>query len=186
VSTSTDPHAPLAPLAEVDLAVDGMTCSSCVARVEKKLNKVPGVVATVNLATESAHVELTQDVSDADLVGAVQAAGYAGTVTRRRSTAPATIPAGTTAVAGGSGTTAEPAAPAFLREVDLAVDGMTCSSCVARVEKKLNKVPGATATVNLATESAHVTLTEDVDADALVAAIESAGYTGRVTGSRGP
>lgn len=78
MSTSTDPRAPLTPLAEVDLAVDGMTCSSCVARVEKKLNKVPGVSATVNLATESAHVELTEDVSDADLVGAVQAAGYTG------------------------------------------------------------------------------------------------------------
>jgi Cu+-exporting ATPase len=188
VPTSTEPHASLVPLAEVDLAVDGMTCSSCVARVEKKLNKVPGVVATVNLATESAHVELTQDVSDADLVGAVQAAGYAGTVTRRRSTAPAsTAPAsGTTSIgAPASGTTAEPAAPAVLREVDLAVDGMTCSSCVARVEKKLNKVPGAAATVNLATESAHVTLTDDVDDDALVAAVAAAGYTGRVTGSRG-
>ncbi|GAA4285763.1 heavy metal translocating P-type ATPase [Georgenia daeguensis] len=192
MSTSTDPHAPLAPLAEVDLAVDGMTCSSCVARVEKKLNKVPGVVATVNLATESAHVELTQDVSDADLVGAIQAAGYAGTVTRRRSTAPATgttaqtAGSGGTAQTAGSGTTAQPAAPAVLREVDLAVDGMTCSSCVARVEKRLNKVPGATATVNLATESAHVTLTEDVDPGDLVAAVAAAGYTGRVTGSRGP
>nr|WP_248258040.1 heavy metal translocating P-type ATPase [Georgenia sp. EYE_87] len=182
-----------------------MTCSSCVARVEKKLNKVPGVVATVNLATESAHVELTQDVSDADLVGAIQAAGYAGTVTRRRATAPVpgTTPAltttadprtttarGTTPATGTTrgktdpGTT-DPATPAVLREVDLAVDGMTCSSCVARVEKKLNKVPGAAATVNLATESAHVTLTEDVDVAALVAAVEAAGYKGRVTGSRG-
>ncbi|WP_127573620.1 heavy metal translocating P-type ATPase [Georgenia faecalis] len=75
-----------APEAEVDLAVEGMTCASCVARVEKKLNKLPGVTATVNLATESAHVELTDDVPDADLLAAVASAGYTGTVTRRHAT----------------------------------------------------------------------------------------------------
>ncbi|MEE6271899.1 heavy metal translocating P-type ATPase [Georgenia sp. MJ206] len=66
-------------------------------------------------------------------------------------------------------------------EADLAVEGMTCASCVARVEKKLNKLPGATATVNLVTESAHVVLTEDVDDDALLAAVTRAGYTATVT-----
>ncbi|HWS58986.1 MAG TPA: heavy metal translocating P-type ATPase, partial [Actinotalea sp.] len=65
--------------------------------------------------------------------------------------------------------------------VDLAVQGMTCASCVARVEKKINRVPGATATVNLATETAHVELTDDVDAGALVRAVESAGYTATLT-----
>ncbi|KAE8764503.1 heavy metal translocating P-type ATPase [Georgenia thermotolerans] len=144
-----------------------MTCASCVNRVEKKLNKVPGVRATVNLATESAHVELAQDVPDADLLAAVEAAGYTAHVTRRRSSAP------------------DPAA-AVAREVDLAVEGMTCASCVNRVEKKLNKVPGVRATVNLATESAHVELAQDVpDAD-LLAAVEAAGYTARVAGSRRP
>ncbi|HEY3437104.1 MAG TPA: cation transporter, partial [Actinotalea sp.] len=64
--------------------------------------------------------------------------------------------------------------------LDLAVGGMTCASCVARVEKKINRVPGATATVNLATESAHVELTEAVDPAAIVKAVESAGYTARV------
>ncbi|MFC7403613.1 heavy metal translocating P-type ATPase [Georgenia alba] len=62
---------------------------------------------------------------------------------------------------------------------------MTCASCVARVEKKLNKVPGAEATVNLATESAHVTLAEPVDVADLVGAVRAAGYTGRVTRTRG-
>nr|WP_081785193.1 heavy metal translocating P-type ATPase [Cellulomonas sp. KRMCY2] len=57
---------------------------------------------------------------------------------------------------------------------------MTCASCVARVEKKINKVPGATATVNLATERARVELTEDVDTAALIKAVESAGYTATV------
>jgi len=68
------------------------------------------------------------------------------------------------------------------REIDLAVEGMTCSSCVARVEKKLNRVPGVQATVNLALESAHVRVAppEDgsapADLDALVAAVRAAGY----------
>ena len=56
------------PFAEIDLAVEGMTCASCVARVEKKLNAVPGVSATVNLATESAHLTLDEQVPDGDLV----------------------------------------------------------------------------------------------------------------------
>ena len=64
--------------------------------------------------------------------------------------------------------------------VDLAVEGMTCASCVARVEKKINKVPGATATVNLATEQAHIELTAGVDPTVLVQAVESAGYSAKV------
>ncbi|QDB80535.1 cadmium-translocating P-type ATPase [Georgenia wutianyii] len=71
------------PFGEVDLAVEGMTCASCVNRVEKKLNALPGVSATVNLATESAHVTLEEPVADADLLAAVERAGYAGSVTRR-------------------------------------------------------------------------------------------------------
>ncbi|SMF11260.1 Cu+-exporting ATPase [Cellulosimicrobium cellulans J34] len=72
------------PFAEVDLAVEGMTCASCVARVEKRLNRVDGVTATVNLPLESAHVVLAADVTDADLVAAVEKAGYTARVTTRR------------------------------------------------------------------------------------------------------
>lgn len=69
---------------EVDLAVSGMTCASCVARVEKKLNKVPGVTAVVNLATEQAHIELSDKaISDALLVETVEKAGYGASVLRR-------------------------------------------------------------------------------------------------------
>ncbi|MDD9206278.1 cation transporter, partial [Georgenia sp. 10Sc9-8] len=82
MSTSTEPTADL--VDEVDLSVEGMTCASCVNRVEKKLNKLPGVRATVNLATESAHVRLTEPHDDADLLGAVESAGYTGHVTGRR------------------------------------------------------------------------------------------------------
>src|SRR5690554_351077 len=74
------------PFGEVDLAVEGMTCAACVNRVEKKLNALPGVTATVNLATESAHVTLGEDVADSDLLTVIERAGYAGTVTRRRTT----------------------------------------------------------------------------------------------------
>ena len=72
------------PVAEIDLAVSGMTCASCVARVEKRLNRLPGVVATVNLPLESAHVVLDEDVDEAELVAAVAKAGYDARVTGRR------------------------------------------------------------------------------------------------------
>ena len=68
------------------------------------------------------------------------------------------------------------------RTVDLAIEGMTCASCATRVEKKLNKLDGVTATVNFATEKAHVVAPDDVEADALVAAVESAGYRAHVPG----
>jgi Cu+-exporting ATPase len=87
---TAEQHAALpAPVLTVDLAVEGMTCASCVARVEKKLNRVPGAQATVNLALESAHVEVapaedgTTASTDA-LLEAVRAAGYDATVTGRQ------------------------------------------------------------------------------------------------------
>ncbi|GAA1624625.1 heavy metal translocating P-type ATPase [Georgenia ruanii] len=123
MSTATDPTAPFVPLGEADLAVEGMTCASCVNRVEKKLNKVPGVRATVNLATESAHVDLAQDVPDADLLAAVEAAGYTAHVTRRRTTAPEPAPAAARDAGAGSETAAardaDTSAPADRRAADL-------------------------------------------------------------------
>ncbi len=60
----------------VELAITGMTCASCANRVERKLNKLDGVVATVNYATETARVDFPASVSQEDLLGAVAAAGY--------------------------------------------------------------------------------------------------------------
>ncbi|WP_282947680.1 heavy metal translocating P-type ATPase [Cellulomonas endometrii] len=82
-----------------------------------------------------------------------------------------------------------PARPLPVATVDLAVEGMTCASCVARVEKRLNRVPGARATVNLALETAHVEVSAADDGstpgtDALVEAVRAAGYDARVTGRR--
>jgi Cu+-exporting ATPase len=65
-----------AELTEVDLSIGGMTCASCAARVEKKLNRMDGVSATVNFATETAHVRYSSSVALHDLVRTVEATGY--------------------------------------------------------------------------------------------------------------
>jgi Cu+-exporting ATPase len=64
------------PLSTTDLVIGGMTCASCAARVEKKLNKLDGVTAMVNLATETAHVSFPGAVTVADLIAAVERTGY--------------------------------------------------------------------------------------------------------------
>ncbi|HBP0977425.1 heavy metal translocating P-type ATPase [Pseudomonas aeruginosa] len=128
--------------AAISLPIEGMTCASCVGRVEAALAKVPGVDSvSVNLATERADIRLAGPVDRIALIQAVEKVGY-------------DVPAGT---------------------VELAVEGMTCASCVGRVEKALKAVPGVTeATVNLATERATVRGVAAV-AD-LIAAIEKVGY----------
>ncbi|MEY3149394.1 MAG: hypothetical protein RL029_668, partial [Actinomycetota bacterium] len=67
-----------------------------------------------------------------------------------------------------------------LEQIDLNISGMTCSSCVATVEKSLNKVPGAKATVNLATETAHILVPEGTSPKSLIEAVTKAGYSARV------
>ncbi|MFD0028108.1 heavy metal translocating P-type ATPase [Streptomyces sp. NPDC127172] len=62
--------------AEVELAIGGMTCASCAARIEKKLNRMDGVEATVNYATEKAKVTFADGVAVADLIATVEATGY--------------------------------------------------------------------------------------------------------------
>ncbi|MGK5693908.1 heavy metal translocating P-type ATPase [Streptomyces sp. URMC 128] len=69
--TTTTPGA-----AEVELAIGGMTCASCAARIEKKLNRLDGVEATVNYATEKAKVTFREDVTVSDLIATVEATGY--------------------------------------------------------------------------------------------------------------
>lgn len=87
-----------------------------------------------------------------------------------RTTGIATAPAGTADATG-------------LRAIDLTVEGMTCASCVARVEKKLSKLDGVSASVNLATESARVTAPAAISDDDLLAAVARAGYTATVMSS---
>ena len=129
----------------IRLPIEGMSCASCVGRVEAALGRVPGVSAVaVNLATERAEIRADAGVDRAALVAAVAQAGYE-------------VPAAT---------------------VEIAVDGMSCASCVGRVEQALKAVPGvAEAAVNLATERATVRGTAGTEA--LLAAIHRAGYDAR-------
>lgn len=127
---------------KVSLQVEGMTCASCVGRVETALKKIDGVQsASVNLATERADITLAKPVDRQVLIQAIERTGY-------------DVPAST---------------------VELSIEGMTCASCVSRVEKALNAVNGvSTANVNLATERATVTGTASIES--LIAAIDKAGY----------
>jgi Cu+-exporting ATPase len=131
------------------LPIAGMTCASCVSRVERALRRVDGVVsADVNLATERATVERVVGTAPDDaLRAAVRAAGYD--------------------------------APAAPQPLTFRVEGMTCASCVARVERALKRVPGVTdAQVNPATATATVTpAPEGVAVAALAQAVAEAGYT---------
>jgi Cu+-exporting ATPase len=79
--TSTAPEKALpgpasAPASEVELSIGGMTCASCAARVEKKLNRMDGVTATVNFATEKAKVSYPDGIEVADLIATVEKTGY--------------------------------------------------------------------------------------------------------------
>jgi Cu+-exporting ATPase len=125
-----------------DVPILGMTCASCVGRVEKAIKAVPGVQsAAVNLASEHAQVQGGDPVVVAE---AIRSAGY---------------------------TPVE-------RLIELKIDGMTCASCVARVEKALRQVPGViAASVNLATERASIqTVGAAASPNDLVAAAARAGY----------
>lgn len=93
------------PLATLTMSVEGMTCASCVSRVERKLGKLDGVKAEVNLATESARITLTAPHSDEELEAVVNAAGYSGTVTSRSEAATAdAAPAAGGSAGGDTGT----------------------------------------------------------------------------------
>jgi len=141
---------------QITLPVAGMTCASCVARVEKALNRVPGVSAVgVNLAAERADV--TYDTTRAklnDFVSAVTRTGFS-------------VPDDTTT---------------------LKITGMTCATCVGRVEKTLSRLSGvASVQVNLATEQATVRAPKGViDPRALTDAVARAGYGASVLGKTTP
>ena len=97
------------PLATLTMSVGGMTCASCVRRVERKLGKLDGVKAEVNLATESARITLTTPHSDEELEAVVNAAGYSGTVTSRSEAATAdAAPAAGGSAGGDTGTPTQP------------------------------------------------------------------------------
>ncbi|PPA56418.1 heavy metal translocating P-type ATPase [Micromonospora chalcea] len=77
--TATGKTLPTAPNL-IELAIGGMTCASCAARIEKKLNRMDGVEATVNYATEKASVRYADDIAPADLIATVEKTGYTAVV----------------------------------------------------------------------------------------------------------
>ena len=115
------------PLATLTMSVGGMTCASCVRRVERKLGKLDGVKAEVNLATESARITLTSPHSNEELESVVNAAGYSGTVTSRSESTPAdSAPASGESAGKDTGTPTQPGATQGTGERE----GATASSLV--------------------------------------------------------
>ena len=150
---------------KVELIVEGMTCASCVRRVEKALEKVQGVQgASVNLATETAEVSLRSNSQsgqiEQEILSAVERAGYRAHFSQ-------------------SGTSQEQG-----QHITIEVAGMTCASCVRRVEKALEKVEGVQgASVNLATETAEISGVNYLDATELIQAVKNAGYGASIAGA---
>ncbi|NYT64797.1 copper-translocating P-type ATPase [Alcaligenaceae bacterium] len=134
----------------VSLYIEGMSCASCVGRVQRAIEAVPGVVkAHVNLATEKADLTFS-GVPDIEAVRvAIEKSGY----------------------------------HPVEHQVDLVIEGMSCASCVGRVERALAAVPGVvTANVNLASQRAQATVLQGVDTRLLQAAIKKAGYEAKEIG----
>ncbi len=131
-------------LKQIELPIEGMTCTACAARIEKNLNKLPGVHAAVNFANEKARVKFdASQTQPEDLIRLVEMAGFH-------------------------------VAP---KSVQLQISGMTCAACSGRIEKALNKLPGVRASVNLATEIAHVSFQPGLETvEDLIGAVVKAGY----------
>jgi len=134
--------------AHITLPVEGMTCASCSARIERQLAKLDGVDhAAVNLAAETADIHFDPSKVSADEVKhTIEKTGF-------------TVP---------------------VRTIELSIEGMTCASCVARVEKGISKVSGVSAvSVNLANETAQVKV-DAASAAELIRAVEKTGFSARV------
>ncbi len=135
--------------------ISGMTCSSCVRRIEKVLLPEPTIhEASVNLSTEEVRIGVLdgEPVALAKVIGAIEGAGYR----------------------------------VEKKSAELSIEGMTCASCVRRVERSLLAVPGVlTATVCLATERVRVHFIGLPHAQALVAAVAEAGYRAHAVSETG-
>jgi len=134
----------------IELPVAGMTCAACSTRLEKNLNKLPGVKANINLAAEKAQIEYDPDqVTPASLIQAIEKTGF-------------TVPP---------------------QQLQLALEGMTCAACATRIEKALNSIEGVSATVNFATETAHISYVPGTtNPELLIAAINKTGYGAHASG----
>lgn len=199
-----------AQLYQTTVQIEGMTCASCVARVEKALKKIEGVVsAHVNLSTEKASISADHVIPCAEIIQKIERAGFkvvqqkfeldiegmsCASCTARIEKALKKIPEVLEANVNLSTEKAYVTAVSSLQQqvlvkaiqkagfdvkadqLELNIEGMTCASCVARVEKALNKVEGVTAaSVNLATETAQVS-GSNLNIANLIQAVKKAGY----------
>ncbi len=138
----------------VTLSIEGMSCASCVGRVERGLSALPGIHdVAVNLASETARFEVETPDQLAEVATALDGLGY----------------------------------PARQAEVLLNVASMSCASCVGRVDKALEAVPGVlSVNVNLAAETARVTYLQGATTpEALIAASTAIGYPAEIAEASG-
>lgn len=129
----------------VDIEIRGMSCASCVGRVERALSQQPGVInAQVNLAAQKAAIQVEAGTATTSLLNAIETAGYQPVV----------------------------------ESLDIPITGMSCGSCVSRIERTLTKLPGMVeVSVNLATQKAFVRfLPGAVSLPRIQHAIREAGY----------
>jgi Cu+-exporting ATPase len=130
---------------ETNIQIKGMTCASCVNRIENQVKKVNGIIdVSVSLATESAKLILVNIDAIKPALNAIESSGY----------------------------------DIVTEESELSIEGMTCASCVNRIESVLLKEPGIlSAIVNLATEKAKIKFVGDlINEDKIIKIITKAGY----------
>jgi len=141
-------------LTEVDLAITGMTCASCVASIEKGLNQVKGVhKVTLNLMTERAKVLIDpNEVETNQLISKVEGVGYGARDLTRKEKSP--------------------------NHVDLRIEGMTCASCVSTIENSFKNKEGIVElVVNLTTERASVEFDPEITSvSKIIDQINNVGY----------
>lgn len=180
-------------LTKYNFNVEGMSCASCVGRVERALTATDGVAkASVNLMTERAHVEVSNsNITADDLVKIIGGAGYQAELINEQKTVEAPKSSGcccSSKKAESVETCQSEAKPAAIvpsssasQKFDLNIEGMTCASCVGTVERALLAVDGVTsASVNLATERAQIVVDGTrVNIDKLIDAVAKAGYQAR-------
>jgi Cu+-exporting ATPase len=136
---------------KLSLPISGMTCAACSTRLEKQLNKLPGVTAAVNLANETASIRfLSAETTAAKILDTIRRTGF-------------DVPA---------------------QHLMLKISGMTCASCAARIESAVNRLPGTQLVVNLASETARLTLQAGAELAPALAAVRKAGYGAEVWDER--
>ncbi|WP_297577460.1 heavy metal translocating P-type ATPase [uncultured Deefgea sp.] len=136
---------PLASNTSIDIPIEGMTCSACAQRIEKVLNRLEGLQASVNFASETAQINSSNPtIQIAPIIQAIEHAGYQ-------------VPR---------------------QQLELPIEGMTCSACALRLEKVLNRLPNLSAQVNFANETAQISAPRGlIDLATVKAAIEKAGFS---------